>query len=244
MKKIALILITLTLFAVLASCAAPSDTGISPPSEATVTPSDSIIPTESVPPLENVPTESPETSISPSPSTEYIPPAEEIPSVEPSPSKTPAPSKTPSPSASVPSEIPSISPSEPPVAEESDLSLEDIMDAVLKDIPDLPRQFYTELTADNFSAFLFIDPIDGAEGLSSDSMIGSIAHSVCLLRLPDGSDPAKIAERIEKNADPRKWICVEAEKTIVKYKGNIVLLVMSFEKIADAAAANFEDMDL
>lgn len=137
-----------------------------------------------------------------------------------------------------PSASPENTPSEPP-ADSGGQSLEDLMSSILENVPDLPAQYDTEITAENFTSYLFIDPVNGAEGLASDAMIGSIAHSVCLLRVPEGADAAAIAKSIEQNADPRKWICVEAEKTIVRQKGNLILLVMSFEADADAIAANF-----
>ena len=60
-------------------------------------------------------------------------------------------------------------------------------------------------------------------------------------RVPEGTDAAEIAKQIEDQADPRKWICVEAEKTIVKQRGNVVLLVMSTADVADAVAQAFDN---
>jgi hypothetical protein len=97
-----------------------------------------------------------------------------------------------------------------------------------------------EISPDAFPSNLFIDYIDGAKAVASNAMIGSIAHSICLLRLPDGADAAKVAEQINKNKDPRKWICVEAEKAVVVQKGSYILLAMSNTDIVDTVVKNFK----
>ncbi|MEG1317252.1 MAG: hypothetical protein RSC86_07735, partial [Oscillospiraceae bacterium] len=98
----------------------------------------------------------------------------------------------------------------------------------------------TTVSSDMFKSYLFIDYIDGAEAMASDALIGSIAHSVVVLKLPEGTDSAATAATISANADPRKWICVEAEKVAVRSSGRFVLLVMSDTVTADAITANFD----
>lgn len=98
------------------------------------------------------------------------------------------------------------------------------------------------LPAEQYPYNLFIDYIDGAIAASASSMIGSIAHSVVLLKLPEDADVAAVAAEIEENMDPRKWICVEAEATVVKTSGQYVLLAMSTQDIVDAVSANFDTM--
>lgn len=120
-----------------------------------------------------------------------------------------------------------------------DLALTDIMDSILADVPDLPGVQSTQLTAESFPYTAFIDMPEGGEGLVSEAMISAIAHSTVLVRFAD-EESAKAGETaITENANPRKWICVEAEKTIVQRSGCVVLLVMSSTATADAIAANF-----
>ena len=119
--------------------------------------------------------------------------------------------------------------------------LEEIMVDLLTDV-EVPVSSNIAIDQQNFSAFLFIDPIENAEALASEAQIGSIAHSVCILRVPDGIDAAYVAKNIETNANPRKWICVEAEKTAVLQNGNLIVLIMSFENTTNAIANNFQDM--
>ena len=98
----------------------------------------------------------------------------------------------------------------------------------------------TIITADQYPYYLFIDYIDGSIAASASAMIGSIAHSVVLLKLPEDADVAAVAADIEANMDPRKWICVEAEATMVKTSGQYVLMVMSSQATVDAISANFD----
>lgn len=134
-------------------------------------------------------------------------------------------------------------PSEPEKPAETEKSLTDLMTSILSGV-ETPGYAITELAAEQYPLYLFIDQPEGAQAVTADSLIGSIAHSVVLMRLPDGADVSGIAKQVKDNADPRKWICVEAEKVIVKTKGNLVLLVMSTTDIADAIAANFDALSV
>ena len=96
------------------------------------------------------------------------------------------------------------------------------------------------IPADQYPYYLFIDYIDGSIAASASAMIGSIAHSVVLLKLPADADVAAVAADIEANMDPRKWICVEAEATLVKTSGQYVLMAMSSQDAVDTISANFD----
>ena len=120
------------------------------------------------------------------------------------------------------------------------MSLQEIFDSILTDVPDLPELFSLELDDESFEGYLFIEPIENSEALASEALINAIPHSAGLLRVPDSVDTDIIAAQIETGANPRKWVCVEAEKTIVKAHGNTILLVMSSADTADAIAANFD----
>lgn len=121
----------------------------------------------------------------------------------------------------------------------SDMTLDEILTASLKDVPDLPAYEPTPLTADDFEFFTFVPYQDGYEGLQADALIGATPHSVVLVRVPD--DKAEdVAETMRKNADPRKWICVSAEKTVVDRSGGTILLVLSGGETANAILTNFK----
>ena len=121
-----------------------------------------------------------------------------------------------------------------------ELTLSAMMPMVLENV-ELPAVVDIEVTDENFASYLFIEPPAEYEALVSEAMMSAVAHSVVLLRVTDGS-AASLAEDIRTNANPAKWICVNAEKTIVSQHGNTILLVMSTEDAANAIAANFDKL--
>ncbi len=131
---------------------------------------------------------------------------------------------------------------EPPAAEEDPLaamSLQEVLDASLKDVPGLPDYEAVPLDEETFEFYAFAPWKEGYEGLSADALINATAHSVVLVRVP-GDEAESVAETMRGNADPRKWICVEAEKTAVDRCGGTILLVMSGGETANAILTNFK----
>lgn len=105
---------------------------------------------------------------------------------------------------------------------------------------DLPETSTTELTAENFTFFAFVEPPEGTVGLSSDAIVNAVPHSVVLMRAANEEDAKQLADDVEANMDPRKWICVEADKSAVAVHGCTVLMVMSSVDATDALIANFD----
>lgn len=97
-----------------------------------------------------------------------------------------------------------------------------------------------ELNSENFQYYAFAD-VKYKEAIASESMTGSTPHSVVLIRLENKKDATDAVEEIEKKADPRKWICVEAENKYVLSKGDLVVLIMSNE-LAPKIKENFEKL--
>lgn len=98
-----------------------------------------------------------------------------------------------------------------------------------------------ELNDENIQYYAFSSDISYKEAIASESMTGSTAHSVVLIRLVNSDDATNVVDEIKKNADPRKWICVEAEHTYVLSKGDLVVLIMSNE-LAPKIKENFENL--
>lgn len=124
-------------------------------------------------------------------------------------------------------------------------TLEEIMEDVYGSIPEeeLPMMLGNiELTSENIEGFIGTADIKYTEAIANESMTGSIAHSVVLLRLDDESDAADAVQKIKDNVDPRKWICVEASKVIVKNRGNVVILIMSTDELAPKLEKNFNNL--
>ena len=109
-------------------------------------------------------------------------------------------------------------------------------------VENLPESESVELTGEKWETYAFITPAEGMEGRASDALMSPVAHSVVLVRVPEGADAKEVAAEIEENANPNKWICVVAEKTIVRRHGNTILLVMSYEELADTIAGNFDKL--
>ena len=122
------------------------------------------------------------------------------------------------------------------------MSLEEIFTTIQTGVDNLPEVAYTQLNADNYNYYLFIEPIEGAEALADDAIINAVPHSAVLLRVPEDEDAETIAKQIEENANLNKWICVGAEKKIVKVHGSTILLVMSYADVVDEIAANFDKL--
>lgn len=119
------------------------------------------------------------------------------------------------------------------------IALPDLMADILDGVENLPDYEITELTAENFEFYAFLPYEEGYEGVTADALIGSIAHSVVLVRLPEGADAAQAAADIEANANPRKWVCVEAESKIVDRSGDKVILIMASTDLANQLHAAF-----
>ena len=110
-------------------------------------------------------------------------------------------------------------------------SLEDIMTKLYAGIPEDQRPMMlmnTEVNEENVEYFLGTKDIEYEEALASESEVGSIAHSVVLVRIKDASKAEEVMAKIKDNVNPRKWICVgvEEDQVIVKNKGNLIILIM------------------
>lgn len=110
-------------------------------------------------------------------------------------------------------------------------TLEELMTKVYENVPEDNRPMMlmnTEVNKENIEYYLGSTDIEYSEALASESGVGSIAHSVVLLRVKEGADVEKVKKTIKEKVDPRKWICVGVEKEdlIVKNKGDLVILIM------------------
>lgn len=73
-------------------------------------------------------------------------------------------------------------------------------------------------------------------GVLSESMTGSQAYSLVLLRVKDEADAQTIADAVLDNVQMNKWVCTMADKARVATFGDKVLFVMSNSELADADA--------
>ncbi|MFA5629285.1 MAG: hypothetical protein WC958_03415 [Dehalococcoidales bacterium] len=89
--------------------------------------------------------------------------------------------------------------------------------------------YTTEITSENVGYFLGKEGLEFESGIASEPMISISAYSLCLVRVKDGTDIAKMKQEIKENADPRKWICVgvDPQNVIVDNVGDVIILLMS-----------------
>lgn len=123
-------------------------------------------------------------------------------------------------------------------------SLSDIMAKIYKGTENnSPKLMQTEVTSKNLSYYLGVKILDFKEGLASEPMMTSIAHSVVLVRVNDGVDIEKTKTEIKEKVDPRKWICVgvEDDNVIVDNIGDLIILIMDNEN-PDTLHKNFKNL--
>lgn len=114
-------------------------------------------------------------------------------------------------------------------------TLEELMTKVYAGLPEDNRPMYLEnkeVTKENIEYYLGASDIEYESALASESGIGSIAHSVVLVRTKDNADIEGIKNKIKEKVNPRKWICVgvEDKDVIVENKGNLIILILIEDK--------------
>ncbi len=125
--------------------------------------------------------------------------------------------------------------------------LEDLMTKVYDGIKqeELPGMLQNiELTEEDIEYYIGTKDIKWKEAVASESGIGSIAHSVVLIRMDESASQKDIEEaktKIKENANPRKWLCVEAENVFVESNGDLIVLIMSDAK-AETLKTNFSKL--
>lgn len=73
-------------------------------------------------------------------------------------------------------------------------------------------------------------------GVLSESLTGSQAYSLVLLRVKDPADAQAVADAVLNNIQMNKWVCTMADKARVATFGDKVLFVMSNSELTDADA--------
>ena len=123
-------------------------------------------------------------------------------------------------------------------------SLEEIMDKLYEGISEdeLPMGLSNiEITSENVEGYLGTSDIEFESALASESMVGSIAHSIILVRAKENQDIEALKKQIEDNINPNKWVCVTAENVVVKNKGDLILVIMTNE-LAPKIEENFDKL--
>lgn len=112
-----------------------------------------------------------------------------------------------------------------------------LMEQLIANINDEMMVGTVEITADMYEYYA-IPAAEGVYAVVSMPMIGSIAHEVVLVEVPEGTDAEAFAAEMESNLNPMKWVCVQPENTWVNAYGNYVVSVMSTTDMANAVLDN------
>lgn len=124
--------------------------------------------------------------------------------------------------------------------------LSEIMDSIYENA-DLSQDFQDslasfdsgEIPAESAEYMIGTAEVEYTESFYSMPLINAVPYQCILLRLPEGADIEAAKQTIADHADPRKWICVEAESVIVENVGDVVLFVMADSQTANALQTAF-----
>lgn len=110
------------------------------------------------------------------------------------------------------------------------MTLEEIVNKMYEESGlELPSTAIQPINEENMTYMLGVDNFEYLEGIASEPMMSSQAHSVVLLRVDPSSDFETIKADIKSNVDGRKWICVgvEDENILVESVGDYIILIMN-----------------
>lgn len=153
---------------------------------------------------------------------------------------TPAPTATPETSTAEEGMTEEMTPAETPAP---DMELSAMVDSIYKAYPVELMMMQTTAIDLNDEAWLTYNTGLSAEqadlvasGVKSESMTGSQAYTLVLLRLKDAADAQTVADTMLEKMDPARWVCVMADKMRVATFDDKVLFVMTDSELTDIDA--------
>lgn len=153
---------------------------------------------------------------------------------------TPAPTATPETSTAEEGMTEGMTPAETPAP---DAELSAMVDSIYKAYPVELMMMQTTAIDLNDEAWLTYNTGLSAEqadlvasGVKSESMTGSQAYTLVLLRLKDAADAQTVADTMLEKMDPARWVCVMADKMRVATFDDKVLFVMTDSELTDIDA--------
>ena len=70
-------------------------------------------------------------------------------------------------------------------------------------------------------------------------MMSPANQSYCLLKVKEGADVAALQQKVFDNANPRKWICMTADRVLVMADDSYIMLAMGTQEACDALKTEF-----
>lgn len=124
--------------------------------------------------------------------------------------------------------------------EMADMSLDDVVGRLVDGV-DVPSFEIVPLDESNFEFFAFTPFEEGITAVACDALVNITPHSLVVIHTDNGN-AADLADKIFKNADPNKWLCVGSDVVNVANNDEYVVLVMSFRDVADEIISNFDKL--
>lgn len=101
------------------------------------------------------------------------------------------------------------------------------------DITSEMSEMYIGLSEDDFNANVL-------EAACYESMMMPSNQSFCLVKVKDTSKVEDLKQKIFDNCNPRKWICMTADRVIVLNSGEYIMLAMASQESCNALIPTFE----
>lgn len=121
------------------------------------------------------------------------------------------------------------------------MSLKSILKASTKGAQ-LPDNYITKITKDNFEDYFGDADIDFKEAIVSEANINAIAYMIGIIRLNDNVDTQKVVDALKKSVDPNRWICVVPDSVIIDSNQNVIIVIMDEKNNADTIHNNFKNI--
>ena len=142
---------------------------------------------------------------------------------------------------------PSVNPENTEVAIYETADLAAIADSLYDGIAEDNRPFVMSMPLDSetFEYSAFVPYEEGLEAVVNEPMIGSIAHSIVLVKCPTVEKAEEIAKAMKDSCNPRKWVCVEADIVEAVTNKNIAMLLMTTKEggLSETILENFNALD-
>lgn len=106
----------------------------------------------------------------------------------------------------------------------------------------LPDNYITKITKDNFDDYFGDADIDFKEAIVSEANINAIAYMIGIIRLNDNEDVQKAVDALNNSVDPNRWICVVPDSVIIDNNQNVIIVIMDEKNNADTIHNNFKNI--
>ena len=121
--------------------------------------------------------------------------------------------------------------------------IEDIYEKKEKPFPSLET---TEIDVSDETMVSSVTGLEDGDKLEylvvSEPMISSQAYSFVLAKVKSGVNSDSIAKEMFDNINPRKWICVSAEKVCATSSGDVACLIMTNKENTDDIFEGFKEV--